>query len=108
MKLLCCKVHWFRSAPKKGFFFRYACSIVRAADVDVTKSVPRIAFWWSKRNVVKYLGKERVWEFRPRQRRRKSGNKPVGAKETFPVAGGLTVGLAWAKEDSFGVLLEAL
>jgi hypothetical protein len=96
----------------KGFrlsvMLDHACSIVRAVDVDITKGVPRMAFWCSKRNLVKYRGKEGFGNFRPRQRRRKSGNKPVGAKETFPVKGLEMMGLGWAKEDSFGVLFEAL
>jgi hypothetical protein len=67
-----------------------------------------MAFWCSKRNLEKSRGKVGFGNFRPRQGRRKSGNKPVGAKETFPVNKLVTMGLGWAKEDSLGVLLEGL
>ena len=57
---------------------------------------------------MKYRGKERVWEFGARQCRRKSGKKPVGATESFPVKGAWRVELEWVNEERVGVLLDVL
>ena len=56
---------------------------------------------------MKYRGKERVWEFGPRERRRKVETNLSGRKKRFQLQGVLGGGIGLAKEDSFGVLLEA-